>query len=99
MRSKCVSTDENPLNGDLHIVVREHFVAFKGPKDLPGGREHRDSRGTRDFSPKYYVEIFQVGWHVLAGYGLTCFCVVVCVRARVCTLCVLQELETPNPKP
>ena len=49
---------ENPLNGDLHIVVPDRFVAFKGPKDLPNGREHRDHRGTRDFSPRYYVEIF-----------------------------------------
>ena len=44
---------EDPLNGDLHIVVPDRFVAFKGPKDLPGGREFRDTRGTRDFSPRY----------------------------------------------
>jgi cell division cycle 14 len=50
---------EDPLNGDLHIVVPDRFVAFKGPKDLPGGREFRDARGTRDFSPGYYVDIFK----------------------------------------
>jgi cell division cycle 14 len=50
---------EDPLNGDLHIVVPDRFVAFKGPKDLPGGREFRDARGTRDFSPGYYVDIFR----------------------------------------
>ena len=50
---------EDPLNGDLHIVVPDRFVAFKGPKDFPGGREFRDARGTRDFSPYYYVEIFK----------------------------------------
>ena len=28
------SADDDPLNGDLHIVIPGRFVAFKGPKFL-----------------------------------------------------------------
>jgi hypothetical protein len=49
---------DDPLNGDLHIVVPGRFVAFKGPKTLPAGREYRDHDGFRDFSAAYYVDIF-----------------------------------------
>ena len=50
---------DNSLNGDLHIVVPGRFIAFKGPKDLPNGREYHDRDGFRDFSPVYYVDIFR----------------------------------------
>ena len=50
---------DDPLNGDLHIVVPGRFLAFRGPKDLPNGREYRDRDGYRDFSPAYYVDIFR----------------------------------------
>ena len=49
---------DSPLNGDLHIVVPGKFVAFRGPVDLPGGAEYRDNGVNRDFSPRYYVELF-----------------------------------------
>ena len=50
---------DNPLNADLHEVVPGKFVAFQGPHDLKGGQLFRDddSKGTRRFSPKYYVDI------------------------------------------
>ena len=50
---------DDPLNGDLHIVVPGQFVAFRGPKDLKNGREYHDHDGFRDFSPQYYVDIFR----------------------------------------
>ena len=50
---------DDPLNGDLHIVVPGQFVAFKGPRDFPNGREYHDHNGFRDFSPQYYVDIFR----------------------------------------
>ena len=51
---------DEPLNGDLHEVLPGKFVAFKGPKDLDGA-EYRDNtiRGTRTFSPAYYIDIFR----------------------------------------
>ena len=52
---------DNPFNGDLHEVVPGKLVAFRGPKDL-GGAEYQDdyAKGSRDFSPAYYVNIFKV---------------------------------------
>jgi cell division cycle 14 len=50
---------ESPENGDLVEVVPGKFVAFKGPKDIPAGKEHRDVNGVREFSPSFYVDIFR----------------------------------------
>ena len=52
---------DNPLNADLHEVVPGKFVAFRGPRDLPGGRDHYDDPATRarDFSPAYYCAILR----------------------------------------
>eukprot|EP00291_Cryptomonas_curvata_P001597 CAMPEP_0172180402 /NCGR_PEP_ID=MMETSP1050-20130122/17202_1 /TAXON_ID=233186 /ORGANISM="Cryptomonas curvata, Strain CCAP979/52" /LENGTH=310 /DNA_ID=CAMNT_0012853489 /DNA_START=25 /DNA_END=953 /DNA_ORIENTATION=+ len=50
---------DDPMNGDLHIVVPGKFVAFKGPRDLGGKVYHDDRRGFRHFSPGYYAEIFR----------------------------------------
>ena len=51
---------DDPLNGDLHEVVPGKFIAFTGPRDLGGAEFHDDmSRGTRSFSPKYYIDIFR----------------------------------------
>ena len=49
---------DNPLNGELHIVVPGKFVAFRGPVDLPDGAEYRDRGVIREFSPRYYVDLF-----------------------------------------
>ena len=54
---------DNPLNGDLHVLVPDAFVGFKGPRDLGGGRLYTDTAldgrlYSRDFSPEYYVGLF-----------------------------------------
>jgi cell division cycle 14 len=51
---------ENPLNGNLHVLVPGKLVAFPGPRDLVGQRYRDDAaRGARDFSPEHYLDIFQ----------------------------------------
>ena len=56
---------DNPLNADLHEVVPGKFVAFKGPKDIPGGRPYADVRAPdggfshREFAPCYYIDILR----------------------------------------
>ena len=50
---------DDPMNGDLHIVVPGEFVAFKGPRDLGGRAYHDDRRGVRHFSPGYYADILR----------------------------------------
>jgi hypothetical protein len=50
---------DDPMNGDLHIVVPGKFVAFKGPKDLGGKTYHDDNQGYRHFSAGYYGDIFR----------------------------------------
>eukprot|EP00292_Cryptomonas_paramecium_P012229 CAMPEP_0113677662 /NCGR_PEP_ID=MMETSP0038_2-20120614/9420_1 /TAXON_ID=2898 /ORGANISM="Cryptomonas paramecium" /LENGTH=304 /DNA_ID=CAMNT_0000595021 /DNA_START=278 /DNA_END=1189 /DNA_ORIENTATION=+ /assembly_acc=CAM_ASM_000170 len=52
---------DNPLNGDMHVVVPGKFVAFAGPMDLEGGVEYfDDENGFRRFSPGYYARIQQM---------------------------------------
>ena len=59
----CIDVDEydhydDPLNGDLHEVVPGKFIAFKGPQDL-GGAAYRDrDDGFREFSPRFYADLF-----------------------------------------
>jgi cell division cycle 14 len=47
---------DNPLNGDLNVVVPGEFVALRGPRDLGGG-EYCDEEGCRLFSPGYRAEL------------------------------------------
>ena len=59
----CIDKEEydhydNPLNGDLHVLVPGKFVAFRGPRNLPGGAEYRDCEEYREFSPRHYIDIF-----------------------------------------
>ena len=53
---------DSPLNGDVHVVVPDAFVAFKGPRDLDGrpfADTFRDGRFfCREFSPEFYVGVF-----------------------------------------
>eukprot|EP00286_Rhodomonas_abbreviata_P000763 CAMPEP_0181288258 /NCGR_PEP_ID=MMETSP1101-20121128/236_1 /TAXON_ID=46948 /ORGANISM="Rhodomonas abbreviata, Strain Caron Lab Isolate" /LENGTH=644 /DNA_ID=CAMNT_0023392367 /DNA_START=99 /DNA_END=2036 /DNA_ORIENTATION=+ len=50
---------DNPGNGDLHMVVPDKLVSFKGPTgNLPRRREWFDSVGIRHFDPRFYVPIF-----------------------------------------
>jgi len=50
---------DNPLNGDLHVVVPGKFAAFKGPVQLPPRRLFVDGRAGREFSPAYFAVVFQ----------------------------------------
>jgi hypothetical protein len=54
---------DDPLNGDLHMVVPGKFVAFRGPRSL-GPAPHCDDGGWREFSAGYYAG-------ALAGLGVT----------------------------
>ena len=50
---------DNPLDADLHFVVPDKLVAFRGPRDLDG-RQYLDTKNrTRVFAPSHFVEIFE----------------------------------------
>ena len=55
---------DDPLNGDLHVVVPGKFIAFKGPVDLGGDVYRDDERRFRSFAPAYYAGVFR-------EYGVT----------------------------
>jgi cell division cycle 14 len=52
---------DNPLNADLHEVVKDKFIAMRGPKDLDDDTKRwRDAPGGgRDFCPEHYAEILE----------------------------------------
>ena len=52
---------DDPANGDLHVVVPDRFVAFKGPRDdaVSDSGPWADRGGLRDFHPSFYVPLFQ----------------------------------------
>ena len=51
---------DNPLNGDLHVIVPDKLIAIKGPIDLPDGKLWRDTpQGSRDFSPAHCAEVLR----------------------------------------
>jgi len=51
---------DDPGNGDLHMIVPDKLIAFKGPTgNLPFKREWFDKAGVRHFDPRFYVPIFQ----------------------------------------
>ena len=50
---------DDPANGELHVVVPDKFLAFRGPKTLGEGMDYDDSDGVRRFAAQYYVDIFQ----------------------------------------
>ena len=49
---------DDPANGELHVVVPDKFLAFRGPKTLAEGQDYDDSDGVRRFAAQYYVDIF-----------------------------------------
>eukprot|EP00291_Cryptomonas_curvata_P020098 CAMPEP_0172167516 /NCGR_PEP_ID=MMETSP1050-20130122/9623_1 /TAXON_ID=233186 /ORGANISM="Cryptomonas curvata, Strain CCAP979/52" /LENGTH=352 /DNA_ID=CAMNT_0012838331 /DNA_START=479 /DNA_END=1534 /DNA_ORIENTATION=+ len=56
---------DDPINGDLHVVVPGKFVAFKGPVgDMPSDRLWCDKEQVRMFHPGYYLP-------TLRGMGVT----------------------------
>ena len=52
----------SPLHGDLHEVIPDRLIAFKGPRGLDGAA-FRDSDGpagrTRAFGPEFYRDLFR----------------------------------------
>ena len=51
---------DNPGNGDLHFVVPNKIIAFKGPTDdIPPGNTWYDNDNIRTFHPTFYVDVFQ----------------------------------------
>ena len=49
---------DEPLNGDLHMVVPGKLLAFRGPRDV-GGAVFSDDAGYRDFSPRFYAPVLK----------------------------------------
>ena len=48
----------NPLEGDLHFIIPDKLIAFRGPVQLQGSQKYSDVGGVRFFSPGFYVEPF-----------------------------------------
>jgi cell division cycle 14 len=42
---------DDPLNGDMHVVVPGRLIALPGPVDLPCGADYSDAGGRRVFGP------------------------------------------------
>ena len=47
---------DNPLEGDLHWIVPNKLIAFKGPRSLPNAKLYHDVNGYRVFSPAFYTD-------------------------------------------
>jgi len=47
---------DNPLEGDLHWIVPDKLIAFKGPHSLSNARLFHDTHGYRVFSPTFYTD-------------------------------------------
>ena len=51
---------DDPINGDLHVIVPDKLIAMKGPIDLPCGALWRDTpQGSRDFSPEHCAQVLR----------------------------------------
>mmetsp|Transcript_33273 Transcript_33273/g.88348 ORF Transcript_33273/g.88348 Transcript_33273/m.88348 type:complete len:266 (+) Transcript_33273:128-925(+) len=56
---------DNPLNGDLHVIIPGKIVAFRGPKELPDEKTWHDVYDDcgnfryRDFSPAFFCHCIQ----------------------------------------
>ena len=51
---------DDPLNGDLHVIVPNKLIAMKGPVDLPDGQLWMDTpEGSRDFSPEHCAQVLR----------------------------------------
>jgi cell division cycle 14 len=48
----------SPLEGDLHFVIPEKLIAFRGPIQIQGNKKYSDIGGVRFFSAAFYVEPF-----------------------------------------
>ena len=48
----------SPIEGDLHTLIPDKLIAFRGPVQLPDNREYADVGGVRFFAPSFYVQPF-----------------------------------------
>jgi cell division cycle 14 len=48
----------NPLEGDLHFVIPDKLIAFRGPVQLQGSQTYSDVAGVRFFAPVFFVDPF-----------------------------------------
>jgi cell division cycle 14 len=48
----------NPLEGDLHFIIPDKLIAFRGPVQLQGSKLYSDVGRVRFFSPAFYLEPF-----------------------------------------
>ena len=48
----------NPLEGDLHAVIPDKLIAFRGPVQLPDSKKYADVGMMRFFAPAFYIEPF-----------------------------------------
>jgi cell division cycle 14 len=48
----------NPLEGDLHSIIPDKLIAFRGPVQLQGSKKYCDVGRVRFFSSDFYVEPF-----------------------------------------
>ena len=51
---------DDPLNANMHQVVANKLIAFRGPRDLEGDRMYVDcASGSRTFAPQHYIQLFR----------------------------------------
>ena len=48
----------NPLEGDLHFIIPDKLIAFRGPVQLQDSKRYADVGRVRFFSPAFYVDPF-----------------------------------------
>ncbi len=48
----------NPLEGDLHAIIPDKLIAFRGPVELQPPKEYADVGGVRFFAPSFYAQPF-----------------------------------------
>ena len=48
----------SPLEGDLHFIIPDKLIAFRGPIHLQDSKKYSDVGGVRFFSPTFYMEPF-----------------------------------------
>ena len=50
---------DDPLNANMHKIIPDKLIAFRGPREIGGDRDYVDSPSeSRTFSPQHYIELF-----------------------------------------
>ncbi|EKX31483.1 hypothetical protein GUITHDRAFT_122332 [Guillardia theta CCMP2712] len=50
---------DDPCNGDLHRIIPDKLIAFKGPVDHMHNRDWFDENYVRMFHPRFFVDVFK----------------------------------------